>query len=214
MLLTDQDKSAIEDAVKLAERQTSGEIVFAVSGDSGRYRHATLHLCLATMVVASAAYLLAPVPHAIGILLWVQLISFAVVYAIAPFMSWRRLLIPDKEMEQRVHEAAFREFYASGLHRTRESNGVLIYLSLFERRVVVIGDKGIHERMGTTHWHEVRDRIIQGIRRGRAREGICASIEACGKGLSEHFPLRPDDANELPDRVIDLTKDPSKASLP
>ena len=208
MRLTDQDKSAIEDAVKKAERETSGEIVFAVSEASGRYRHAILHLCLAAMVAGSAGYLLAPVPHKIGILLWVQLISFTVIYAIAPFVSWSRWFIPDKEMEQRVHEAAFREFYASGLYRTRESNGVLIYLSNFERRVVVIADKGIHERMGTTHWNGVRDRIIQGIRLGQAREGICAAVGECGRGLSEHFPVRADDANELPDRVIDRTARP------
>ena len=94
------------------------------------------------------------------------------------------------------------QFYASGLYRTRESNGVEIYLSLFEREVVVIGDSGIHSKMGDQHWQEVRDLIIAGIKRGEARQGICGAIESCGKALAEYFPHRTDDINELPDRVI------------
>jgi putative membrane protein len=111
-------------------------------------------------------------------------------------------------MEECVHDAAFREFYAGGLYRTRESNAVLIYLSNLERRVVVLGDKGIHEKMGDTHWQDVRDEILRGIKQGKAREGICAAVETCGRALAEHFPHRPDDINELPDEVIDRTRKP------
>jgi putative membrane protein len=106
-------------------------------------------------------------------------------------------------MESRAQEAAYRQFYSSGLYKTREANGVLIFLSLFERRVVVLGDRGIHERMGDPHWESVRDKIIQGIRVGRAREGICAAIHDCGQALAQHFPHSADDRNELPDQVID-----------
>jgi putative membrane protein len=114
----------------------------------------------------------------------------------------RRLLIPKQEMDARVHDAAFMQFYASGLFRTRESNGVEIYLSFFEREVVVIGDRGIHEKMGTVHWQKIRDIIIQGMKNGEMSEGICRAIEECGRALAEHFPHRPDDVNELPDQVI------------
>jgi putative membrane protein len=49
----------------------------------------------------------------------------------------------------------------------------------------------------------VRDLIIDGIRQARAREGICAAIESCGRALAQHFPHRADDVNELPDDIID-----------
>jgi putative membrane protein len=106
-------------------------------------------------------------------------------------------------MDTRVHEAAFMQFYSSGLYRTREENGIEIFLSLFEKRVVVIADRGIHEKMGNVHWDEVRNKIIHGIRAGKPREGICAAIESCGESLAKHFPRRADDVNELPDRPIE-----------
>jgi putative membrane protein len=117
-------------------------------------------------------------------------------------------------MDECVHEAAFREFYASGLYKTRDANGVLVYLSAFERRVVVMGDRGIHEKMGAQNWSMVRDTIISGIQRGRAREGICAAVEICGRTLAEHFPHRADDRNELSDAVIDRTRDSGVPGTP
>ncbi len=202
-LLTEEDKNAISEAVKSAEGATSGEIVFAVTEASARYHHELLLASIIGMVAVTALYLALPFDHTIGILLWTQLVSFVLLYAILPHLPLRRLLIPSREMDTRTREAALIEFYSSGLYRTREANGILIYLSLFERRVVVIGDRGIHEKMGNQHWDDVRDKIIAGIRQGKAREGICAAIQSCGDALAQHFPHRPDDVNELPDQVID-----------
>jgi putative membrane protein len=202
-LLTDEDKKVISEVIRKAEAGTSGEIVFAVADASARYHHELLQAAIVGMCAAAAAYLAVPVDHTIGIMLWTQIVSFAIFYAVLPHLPLRRRFIPSRELDARVHEAAFLEFYSSGLFRTRESNGVLIYLSLFERRVVVIGDQGIHEKMGNPHWDEVRDLIIDGIRQARAREGICAAIESCGRALAQHFPHRADDVNELPDDIID-----------
>ncbi len=207
MLLTEEDKKAIAEAVRKAEMVTSGEIVFAFTDASDRYRHATLQGALAGSILVTAVYLLLPAPQTIGMVLWTEIIAFAFFYALIPRLSCRRWFISSREMDERVHEAAFREFYASGLYRTREANGIVIYLSCLEHRVVVLGDKGIHEKMGEPHWQEVRNQIISGIKQGRAREGICAAIESCGKALADHFPRRADDVNELPDDVLDRRRD-------
>ena len=205
-MLTETDKQAIAEAIKRAELTTSGEIVFAIVDASGRYPHASLQGALIGSVLAAAIYLALPVPHTIALLLWTEIIAFALFYALILHLPWRRWFIRGREMDENVHDAAFREFYASGLYRTREANGVVIYLSCLERRVVVLGDKGIHEKMGDQHWDEVRDKIIEGIKQGKPREGICSAIEICGKALAEHFPRRSDDTNELPDTVIDRTR--------
>lgn len=211
MFLSEQEKNKIAEEIRKAETTTSGEIVFAVSDASGRYRSAALQMALAGTVAATALYLLLPAPHALGMVLWIEVVSFAVFHALAPRMPWRRLFIARTEMDERVQEAAYRQFYSSGLYKTRESNGILIYLSLFERRVVVLGDEAIHRHMGEARWCSVRDKIIGGIRAGKACEGICAAIRECAEALARHFPPRPDDINELPDQVIDRTvgSDPS-----
>lgn len=202
-LLSEEDKTEIAGAVHEAEAGTSGEIVFALSDASAHYHHELLQGAIIGMVAVAAIYLALPLQHTIGILLWMQLVSFAVFYAALPHLPLRRWVIPAREMDIRVHEAAFIEFYSSGLYRTRESNGILIYLSVFERRVVVVGDRGIHEKLGEQHWDEVRNKIIEGIRQGKAREGICSAIRSCGEALAKHFPHQPDDVNELPDQVVD-----------
>ena len=202
-ILTDQDKKAIEEAIRKAELTTSGEIVFALTDSSARYQHATLQGAFVGMVLATAIYRALPVAHTIGILLWTQLVAFAVCFALLPHLPWRRWLISAREMDARVNEAALMEFYASGVFRTREENGVLIYLSCLERRVVVLGDRGIHQKMGEHDWDDVRDGIIRGIHDGRAKEGICEAIERCGRALAEHFPRRPDDVDELSDSVVE-----------
>lgn len=202
-LLTESDKRAIAEVIQKAETSTSGEIVFSLTDAAAKYRHATLQAALAGMVIGAATYLALPLNHSISLLLWIELISFAGFYALFSKLAWRRWFISSAEMDARVRDAAFTEFYASGLYRTRDSNGVLILLSCFEKRVVVLGDKGIHQKLGDHHWDEVRDLIIEGIRSGKAREGICAAVDSCGKALAQHFPRSHDDVNELSDSVID-----------
>jgi putative membrane protein len=202
-LLSEQDRKAIADTIAAAESRTSGEIVFALAEASSSYQHAALLGAIFGMAGISTLYLIFPMVHTINMVLWVELVSFAVLYAVLTNLSCRRWFIPGREMDARTREAAFFEFYSRGLYRTRESNGVLIFLSQLERRVVILGDKAIHEKMGDRHWDEIRDKIIEGIHSGKAREGICAAIECCGEALARHFPHRPDDTNELPNSVVD-----------
>jgi putative membrane protein len=206
--LSEQDNKSIEAAIKKAEAATSGEIVFVAAPTSSHYQHANLQGAIIGMAIITAIFLMLPVSHTTTSLLWTEFISFAVFYTLLPRLRWRRWIISRQEMDARVREAAFMQFYSSGLYKTRESNGVEIYLSLLERRVVVIGDQGIHAKMGNPHWDNVRDLIILGIRQGDICGGICRAIDSCGKALAEHFPPRPDDINELPDQVINRSLNP------
>src|SRR5512134_381832 len=125
-MLTESDKQAIAEAIKQAERGTSGEIVFGIAPASGAYRHASLQAGLAGSVLAAAVYLLIPTAHQIALLLWAEVVGFAVFYAASLHLPLRRWFIRGSEMDERVREAAFKEFYSSGLYKTREANGVLI----------------------------------------------------------------------------------------
>jgi uncharacterized membrane protein len=105
----------------------------------------------------------------------------------------------------RRHDAlarAQRVFRRLGMHRTAERHGVLIYIAVEERRLAVVGDEGIHARVGDTHWNEVRDLMIEILReKGPPRRALERAIETLGRSLAEHFPRRRDDRNELSDDV-------------
>jgi len=116
-------------------------------------------------------------------------------------------------LERRVPRRLFRRrhdvlararqvFRRLGMHRTAERHGVLIYVAVMERRLAVVGDEGIHARVGDLHWNEVRDLMIEILREnGPPRRALERAIEALGRALAEHFPRRPDDRNDLSDEV-------------
>jgi uncharacterized membrane protein len=87
------------------------------------------------------------------------------------------------------------------MHLTAERHGVLIYLALEDRKLAIVGDEGIHRRVGDTYWEGVRDLMIAPLRESRALDAVLAGVVEVGRVLAEHFPRRPDDTNELTDRV-------------
>jgi uncharacterized membrane protein len=88
-----------------------------------------------------------------------------------------------------------------GMHLTAERHGVLIYLALEDRKLAIVGDEGIHRRVGETYWEAVRDLMVAKLRDGRALDAVLAGVTEVGRVLAEHFPRRPDDRNELSDQV-------------
>jgi uncharacterized membrane protein len=100
-----------------------------------------------------------------------------------------------------VLERARQVFDGLGMHRTRDRNGVLIYLALEDRRLAVLGDEAVHARVGEAYWAHVREVMVDRLRRQAPREAILAAIGDLVTVLAAHFPPRPDDTDELPDRV-------------
>ncbi len=113
-------------------------------------------------------------------------------------------------LERRVHggpsgktgdaqERARKVFTHLGMHRTAERHGVLIYLALEDRRLAIVGDEGVHFRVGDQYWAHVRDLMVERLRSGTTREAIVAAIHDMGRVLHEHFPKRAGDVNESTD---------------
>jgi uncharacterized membrane protein len=92
-------------------------------------------------------------------------------------------------------------FERLGMHRTAARHGVLIYVSIEDHKVAVLGDRGIHERVGQAYWDGLLQAVLEHFRARRFREGLVHAVAEVGAELRRHFPRRPDDVNELPDRV-------------
>ncbi|HEX6789897.1 MAG TPA: TPM domain-containing protein [Candidatus Krumholzibacteria bacterium] len=102
--------------------------------------------------------------------------------------------------------AAVEAFERLGMTRTRDRNGVLIYVSVRDHGVAVVGDAGIHERVPRGFWSDVVRAIEVRFAESRFAEGLVDGIAMAGTRLAEHFPPRPDDRNELPDSLSDDTR--------
>ncbi len=103
-------------------------------------------------------------------------------------------------MENVLDHAAF-VFDDLGMARTKDRNGVLIYVSIPGRKVAVIGDVAIHAKLGNGYWKGVLDLILVHFKQDRFGDGLCAGVERLGEQLREHFPYQRDDVNELSDDV-------------
>jgi uncharacterized membrane protein len=111
-----------------------------------------------------------------------------------------RIHLAGKCEGNELDEAA-RIFTRLGMEKTAERNGILIYIAVESRKMAVIGDKGIHEKVGQEFWEKLTQKIISEFTAGNKAEVLCESIIACGKALALYFPRLPDDKNELSNEI-------------
>jgi uncharacterized membrane protein len=107
----------------------------------------------------------------------------------------------DHSCDGNALQQAIKVFERLGMHKTAARTGVLVYISVTDRKLAVIGDRGIHERVGEAYWQELVAGVRERMRRQRPRDGLLHAIAEVGKQLGRHFPRRPDDRNELSDNV-------------
>lgn len=218
---TEQDKQAVQDAIAEAEKTTSGEIVPVVATRSGRYDRGEdiFGILLGLIAVAVVWLVFQKVEPAGGdwesgqtlaVGLGLVLLSFAVAFVfgvlLATFVPALAMpFVGRAERRQEVQRSARQAFFEFRVRATEAGTGIMIYISLLERTVWVIGDRAISDKLDQSQWDEVKDLVIDGLRRGKPTEGICAAIKRCGEFLTEHFPIAPDDTNELTNelRLVD-----------
>ncbi|HST94194.1 MAG TPA: hypothetical protein VLJ78_05400 [Microvirga sp.] len=200
-MISDEDRTRLESAIRDVEDETAGEIVVVVSRQASHYRSVPL-------LWALLAALAVPWP-----LIWLTalgpsrifLAQLAVALALSLALSWPALrfaLVPRSIRRARAHEAAAREFLSRGLTRTRERTGILIYLALAEHHAEILADAGIADLAGPEVWQSIIADLTEAIADGRLTDGLVAAIGQAGAILARHAPPRLDDSDELPNKVI------------
>jgi putative membrane protein len=207
LLFSAADLAAVRGAVAAAESGTSGEIVPYVVPASDKYAGAVWKgATLGALAAALAAWAI----HRWGDFwgatrfLWMVMppaAGAALGYLAAHLAPLRRFLAGHQAIEQRVQQRAAAAFLEQEVFRTRERTGILLFLSLFERRVVVLGDSGIHRQVEPGEWDAVVRHVVSGLSgrgAGDPTTALVAAIRECGEILARHgLPPRPDDADEL-----------------
>ena len=199
------ERKAIENAVRDAEKKTSGQIVPAIVASSSRYDWIGYRAALVGWAAASLVVLWLHFYRPFLLEFWetqsLQMGGLVVGWLLSRFRFGVRLLVHEKVLAEEVSHAAYASFVRNGLMNTRDRTGVLLFVSLREGRVQILADKGIHEKVGERFWKAEADRIVGAIRAGKASDGMVAAISSIGDKLHKHFPRRAEDTNELPDRL-------------
>jgi putative membrane protein len=200
-MLTGEEQERIGAAVRDGESRTAGEILVVVAARAGTYRSVPL-------LYALLGSLAVPWP-----LIWLTglsaarifTIQLAVAIALTLASAWlerRFTLVPAFIRRARCREAAARAFRSRGVTRTRERTGVLIYVAVAEHYAEVVADTGIADRVDEQVWRDTITELVEAIRSGRIADGLVAAVRRVGAVLAEHAPPRPDDTDELPNKVI------------
>ena len=206
---TSADQNRIVAAVREAEEKTSGEIVPYVVGHSDLYEEAEWRagglfgVALALIVILLQTFTSLWLPFGLVQVLLVILLGGAIGMLLGRFVApVKRFFAGKALLERRVAQRAAEAFIAEEVFKTRDRTGILIFLSLLERKVLVVGDAGINAKVAKNDWHDIVDRLVRGIRTGKPADGLIDAIEQCGQLLRRHgVNIRPDDKDELPDSL-------------
>ena len=197
-----EEKGRIEAAVRAVELRTSGEIVPLVVDAAYGYPRAEIQGggLLALALAANGSWWL--FDGSLWVCLAILLLGYwpcrLLLRQCPPLL--RRLIHPA-EIDLEVVECAKVMFLDHNLHATRDGTGILILICLFERRVQVLADHGIHHAVPPETWQKVANLVTAGIRTGRACEALCEAIAYCGDLLAGKFPPRAGDTDELPNLI-------------
>jgi len=221
--LSDDDHRRISEAVSAAEAHTSGEIVTILAERSDGYTDVALAWSALVAFVALGALAIAPefylglVDRALNLwtlewtprevltlALFVAAIKFGAMMLLQMWQPLRFFLVPGVIKSNRVRERAIRAFRIGTERRTVGSTGVLIYLSMRERRAEIVAEAGIAAVVEPEVWGKAMDLMLTDVREGRVADGMVAAVAEVGQVLAPHFPRADDDVDELPDRLIEV----------
>lgn len=109
----------------------------------------------------------------------------------------------DKKGGKDPFKEATRVFERLGMTKTKERNGVLIYLCFESKQLAILGDQGINEKVSEGYWDELYQNMATAFRNENYCLGICEAVHRVGEKLSAHFPVNEDNPNELSNEITE-----------
>jgi putative membrane protein len=223
MQLSDADRDKVSAAIVAAEAKSNGEIVAVATPLSDPYHDVALHWAVAVLILVLAWAAWRPgalqwwfdtimggwraeptLGELLTFLMVLAVLKFTAVLLILKWMPLRLALTPGATKHRRVRRRAVTVFRAAAERRTIGRTGILIYLSMAERRAEIVADEAITKVTTPETWGEAMADMLVHVREGCVGDGMVAAIEQVGAVLSEHFPRSETDTNEIPDKLIEL----------
>lgn len=107
----------------------------------------------------------------------------------------------EASSEKAHYERALEVFQLLEMHKTKDANGVLIYVAVKDHQFVICGDKGINEVVPKDFWNTTKDIMQNHFKQGRYKQGIVDGVLKAGEELQIHFPWQTDDEDELSNEI-------------
>jgi putative membrane protein len=208
---TESDFTRIKNAVKVAEDKISGEIVPVIVERSGAYAIARFKSAIAfglagfLLLVILDRYVISDVSLTLyydPMFMFCAVLLAGVVGYLIPLFSpaLTRFFVTQSMLDECTRQRAENAFLEEEVFNTRHRTGIMIFVSFFEREVIIMADRGISKVVEQKEWDKMVGELIQSIKQDKIVEGIEAGISRCGEILLEKgFTKTDDDINELRD---------------
>jgi len=220
--LSEGDHAKVSAAIAAAEAKSDGEIIAIAADQSDAYHDVGLHYAVLVLFLVLAFFAIWPhqlelwwtrlmgwtaepsMRQLLTLLLGFALLKFLAVLFILKWRPLRLLLTPGSTKTRRVRRRAVMLFKTGAERRTIGRTGILIYLSMGERRAEIVGDEAITAVTTPETWGEAMAALLKDVKEGRPGDGIVAAVGLIGDVLATHFPKSSEDSNEIPDKLIEL----------
>jgi putative membrane protein len=221
--LSEEDHAKVSAAIAAAESASDGEIVAVATELSDSYHDVALHWAVLVLIATLAIFAAFPsvlyfwfdvvfgswrpeptLGELLTLLLVLSVAKFTVALLILRYMPLRLALTPGATKQRRARRRAITVFKAAAERRTVGRTGILIYLSMGERRAEIVADEAILKVTDSSTWGEAMVALLADVSAGRPADGMVAAVEQVGEVLKQHFPRSSTDTNEIPDKLIEL----------
>ncbi len=203
MRIDEELRRDVATAVRAIEQGSAAEVVVTIVPRSSGHWEVSLWAALAAaFLVQAGAALLAPDTRAPHLALDSALLALAAAWLVRRVPALERRLLPARVAAHRVELGAESAFCRQGIFRTRGHTGVLVYLSVLERRAVLLPDDALVQALPPDALAALRDQADRLFAGGAPRQALLALLDQLRRLAARHLPAGPADANELPDEPV------------
>jgi putative membrane protein len=189
--LREEDRSLIKERGEAASRKTG--VVFApvVVRRSSPTGHVAMTIAFMLLFAIYFIRFYAPSSPDLAWVPWYypvleSLFAIALAWALAQWPWMQRLFVPARDQREGVERRARLEFYKHHIEENPGGEGILLFVSLMERRCLVLAGRRLGERLPPLVWHEANKHLLEGAKKGRLGEGYLRAIEDSEKALLKH----------------------------
>lgn len=188
-MISNTDRDQIKELIMEGEKKTSSEMVPMIVRTSDNYPAAHFRGAIIVSFIFSLALYFSPLSIINPIyFIWIQIPGLILGYFLGSIPFFTRLLITKQEIEYEVTQRAIEAFFEHNLHTTKKHNGVLIFISILERKIKIITDVGVRTAINQSIWDQIIGDFTSKVQKGLFVEALKNTIVATSNVLETYFP--------------------------
>lgn len=203
-MISEKNKKHIREIIAQAEKKSHSELVPMIVSSSDIYPAAHFRMAIIVSFLFSLGLYFSPLSIINPIYyLWIQIPGLLLGYWLGRFPFFQRLLVTKNEMEFETRQRAYEAFFDHSIHATNDHNGVLIFISLMERKIHIVTDVGVRKKIEQKVWDELVVQFADKVHQGDLAIALKETIEAAASVLEYYFPAKEGTrSNELKNDLI------------